>query len=209
MNDAPPEKRIELFEGFVLAGGRSSRMGATKALLRFENKTFLERASQILSPTCGSRIKIVLNQNQSAKDFSAFSFVRDFFQDRGALGGIHAALAASTSEWTIILACDLPLITIETIKELSELALNLPNDIASVVPREADGKIQPLCAIYRSDLCLSPLKEILQSQNSASIRDFLKSLPTFYVESKKTPGFNNSVFFNVNTPADYDVLSNK
>jgi molybdopterin-guanine dinucleotide biosynthesis protein A len=202
------EKYTNKFEGFVLAGGKSSRMKTDKAFLRFGDETFLEHAFNALSQACEKRVKIILNRNQSAEKIS-YQYVRDVFDERGAPGAIHAALANSKSEWTIILACDLPLVTSETILELSEIALKSPKNIAAIVPKESGGKIQPLCAVYRSSFCLPRLEELLKTQNSVSVQDFLKAVPTFYFENKKTSIREESMFFNVNTPADFKFLTKK
>lgn len=203
------EKRINKFEGFVLAGGKSRRMGTDKAMLEFGDKTFLQRAWEVLSPVCEGRVRIVLNRNQPAADFSSFDIIRDIFPERGALGGIQAALVNSKSLWTVILACDLPMVSSETINELSKAALSSSDEIAAIVPRQEDGRLQPLCALYRPSLCLPALNELLHSQTTASVRDFLKLVQTTYVENFITPIDQESAFFNVNTPADYELLSEK
>ena len=51
------------FTGYILAGGKSSRMGADKFALKIGGETFLERAVQTLKPACAT-VKIVLNQTQ-------------------------------------------------------------------------------------------------------------------------------------------------
>lgn len=194
------------FEGFVLTGGKSSRMKTDKAFLKFNGETFLERAFKTLSPICEGRVKIVLNQNQSPENFSSFTYVRDIFPERGALGGIHAALVNSKSEWTIVLACDLPLVINETISDLSKIALDSAIHTAAIVPKQSDGRIQPLCAFYRSVWCLPRLEKLLQTENSASVRDFLNLISTAYTEINKPTFLNESPLFNVNTPEDYKHL---
>ncbi|HEY0050502.1 MAG TPA: NTP transferase domain-containing protein, partial [Pyrinomonadaceae bacterium] len=80
------------FSGYVLAGGKSSRMKTDKAFLKLRGETFLERAVRALSRACGERVKIVINENQKAKfakSFPSFDFVFDVFSERGALGGIQ------------------------------------------------------------------------------------------------------------------------
>lgn len=197
------------FEGFVLAGGRSSRMGTDKARLKIGRETFIERAAKILSDVCRGRVKIVFNQDQEAEDFPAFECVRDHFSERGAPGGIHAALSNSKSEWTIILACDLPMITEDIIFKLAEIALNAAPEIAAVVPYQPDGRLQPLCAVYRKSACLAPLEKFLLSNESFSMRDFLAIVPTIYLENEKMPLETETAFFNVNTPEDYRLLLEK
>ena len=74
------------FTGFVLAGGKSSRMGKDKAFLQIENETFLERAITTLSTVCENRVKIVLSQNQTnliEKLPPNVSHIFDIFENRG------------------------------------------------------------------------------------------------------------------------------
>src|SRR4051812_31514007 len=95
------------FSGFVLAGGKSSRMKTDKAFLQIGGETFLERAFNALAPT-GGEVKIVINEAQTEKFrliFPALDFVFDIFPERGALGGIHAALKNCKSVYAVILAC--------------------------------------------------------------------------------------------------------
>ncbi|HLM00422.1 MAG TPA: molybdenum cofactor guanylyltransferase, partial [Pyrinomonadaceae bacterium] len=144
------------FSGYVLAGGKSSRMGTDKAFLKSGGETFLERAARALSTGCGGRVKIVINEKQKAKfekGFGSFEFVFDVFPECGALGGIHAALKNCESDFALILACDLPFVTAGAIRALTEIALNSNEDISAVVPKQLDGRIQPLCAVYKIKFC--------------------------------------------------------
>ena len=198
------------FSGYILAGGKSSRMGTDKAFLKSGGETFLESAFNALSPTCGGRVKIVINETQKAKfkkAFASFAYVFDVFSERGALGGIHAALENCETEYAIILACDLPLVTAGTVKILARIALNSPENVAAVVPRQPDGRIQPLCAVYKTNSCLPKIRELLENENSVSMRDFLKLVPARFVETNElTNDKAEDLFFNVNQPSDFQRL---
>lgn len=199
------------FEGFVLAGGKSSRMGADKAFLKFDGETFLERAARALSPICRERVKVVINQNQKAKfekKFPSVDFVFDVFPQRGALGGIHAALKNSGSVRAIMLACDLPFVTVEAIEILAKIALSAPENIAAVVPKQFDGRIQPLCAVYCVKDCLPEIEKLLNSEDAPSVRDFLKTVPTRLVEADELSlaGKSEFLFYNVNHPSDFESI---
>src|SRR5438045_1162415 len=100
------------FTGYILAGGKSSRMGKDKAFLKTSDKTFLERAINALSSICENHVKIILNQNQTdliEKLPPNIPYIFDIFENRGALGGIHTALKNCKTKFAIILAVDLPL----------------------------------------------------------------------------------------------------
>lgn len=194
------------FSGFVLAGGKSSRMKTDKAFLKFKDETFLERAAAALAPNCGE-VKIVINKTQSEKfkrHFPALDFVFDRFPERGAPGGIHAALKNSNKDWAIILACDLPFVSAEAIEKLSRIVSNTPENIAAVAPEQFDGKVQPLCAAYRVKMCLPKIGELLEKEIHFSMKDFLKLLPARYVgQSDLTNNKTPDIFFNVNHAGDF------
>ncbi|MDQ2746058.1 MAG: molybdenum cofactor guanylyltransferase [Acidobacteriota bacterium] len=196
--------------GFVLVGGKSSRMKTDKAFLQINGETFLERAVKTLQNVVENRVDIVLNQTQ--KHFieripGGVPCVFDVFENRGALGGIHAALKNCATEYAIIIAVDLPNITVETVEKLAEIALS-SNEFNAVVPRQNDGRLQPLCAVYRAADCLPPLEKLLRENDSASVRDFLERLaPRFINQNQLTEDQSNDIFFNVNRPTDFQQIN--
>lgn len=197
------------FEGFVLAGGKSQRMKTDKAFLQIGGETFLTRAVKTLSSTCKNRVKIVLNKTQTSfiKRFpNQIPYIFDVYENRGALGGIHAALSDCQSGWAIILAVDLQLVTDEAIENLARIAFE-SKDFAAVVPIQMDGRPQPLCAVYRVEDCLPKLGNLLKEPTSASVRDFLKLVPTRFIgQDELATNGREDLFFNVNRPSDFQNL---
>jgi len=192
----------ENFTGFVLAGGKSSRMGADKYDLKFEGETFLSRAEKTLSAVC-ENVKIVLNQAQEIE--TDLPVVRDIYADRGANGGIHAALKNCKTKFAIILAIDLPFVTSDALENLKEIAL-ASNKFIAYVPRQTDGKPQPLCAVYRAKFCLPALEKVLEENETASVRDFLDQISPKYIDASRLSD-NENLLFNVNYPEDFQKLS--
>ena len=187
-------------EGFILVGGASRRMGSDKAQLMFGARTGVERiASELRSHTDRVRLVGARAENSAA----GFENVPDVFEAWGALGGIHSALAASRAEWSIIVACDLPMVTSELFARLRHLT---DSAFDAVVPIQADGRPQPLCAIYRRDPALS-VSEKLIAMDKHTPRALLKRIRTRWVEFREVvdlPGAEH-FFLNVNTPADYEL----
>jgi len=97
--------------GFVLAGGRSSRMGEDKALVRFAGKPLVERALETLRQAdlepsiAGARSSVAF---QSLKAFAPV--VEDAEAGLGPLSGICAALESTDARWSVFLPVDLPLL---------------------------------------------------------------------------------------------------
>lgn len=162
----------------------------------------MTRAARTLEQTCAGKITVVLNQHQNAP--KNFQCVYDAFDNRGALGGIHAALQCCKSDWAIILAVDLPFVMSDAILNLQKIALASSGNSA-IVPKQSDGRLQPLCAAYLTAHCLPKIEEFLRLQTSNAVRDFLKTVSTRLVE-KRMIAANENLFFNVNSPSDFRGL---
>lgn len=192
------------FEGFILIGGKSSRMGEDKFALKLNNKTFLQITAETLEKSETTQTSIVVSK-QTQFDFE-FPVIKDIYQNRGALSGIHSALVNTKSDHIIILACDYPFVSIELIDYLINVA-KLNPQFEAIVPIQPDGKVQPLCAVYKIDPCRKILSEMLENESEKySVRDFLATLKTNYIEFSEISHLPNSeiFFFNVNKPEDFE-----
>lgn len=183
--------------GFVLAGGRSSRMGREKALLEFEGTTLLERALAVLREVT-PEVTIV----GAGEKFGAYGpTVEDVYAERGPLGGIHAALKASRAEWNVVLAVDLPFVT----AELPRLLLERARESGAVVtvPRIGGG-YQPLCAVYRREFAEIAQEALEQGENK--IDRLFAAEKTRVVEEDELArfAFTAPMFDNLNTPEEYE-----
>lgn len=130
--------------GFVLAGGRSTRMGRDKALLLLEGKTLIERAVAKLGNVC-STVAIAGGAENLAK---YGRIMGDPMPGCGPLGGLVAALESTESEWNIFLPVDAPLITVGFVRSLAERCLA---STAAVVMPLVEERAEPLCAAYHRD----------------------------------------------------------
>jgi molybdopterin-guanine dinucleotide biosynthesis protein A len=97
-------KEILSVGGYVLAGGRSSRMGRDKALLTLAGKPLVEHAVTKLGRLCAK--VSVLSGNSELAVYAPL--VPDTFVGSGPLGGIEAALLDSEFAWNLILPVDMP-----------------------------------------------------------------------------------------------------
>lgn len=184
-------------DGFILAGGRSSRMGRDKASLSVGGQTFVERVLSALTPLTTS-VRLVGNHPDQLP--TNLEKVPDVFENWGALGGLHAALAAAHSEWTIIVACDLPFVTSELFAYLARLRGNSD----AVAPIQLDGRPQPLCALYRVNPCLQRASDLIESGERRPIA-LLQSVKTRWVKFDELSNLDGSGHFfdNINTPDDF------
>jgi molybdopterin-guanine dinucleotide biosynthesis protein A len=181
--------------GFVLAGGRSSRMGEEKALLRLGGRTLLERALEKAREVAAS-----VHIAGPAERFAAYGeVVEDVYPGRGPLGAIHAALSASRTELNLMLAADMPFVEAEFLRRLAAEAERCGAVVT--VPRGGGG-LQPLCAVYRRSFAAVAQAALEQGENKI---DRLFAPPTTrVVEVGREPGFafGEGMFDNLNTPED-------
>jgi molybdopterin-guanine dinucleotide biosynthesis protein A len=181
---------------FILAGGKSSRMGTDKAFVGYEGRTLLAGALD-LARSVASVVWIV----GSKEKFAAFApVVEDIFRDCGPLGGIHAALLASTTELNVMLAVDMPFVSSAFLQYLITQARGA-SDAVVVVPC-GDGRRQPLCAIYRREF--AGVAERALRAGRYKIDALFDQVRTRVIgqEELATAGFSPATFRNLNTPED-------
>jgi molybdenum cofactor guanylyltransferase len=187
------------FAAFVLAGGKSTRMGIDKAFVEFAGKTLLARALEV-TRSVTSDVKIV----GDAAKFAAFGpVVQDEFHDCGPLGGIHAALRASKAELNLMLAVDVPFVSPELLQYLVMCAEKM-SDAVVTVPH-VGGRWQPLCAIYRSRFV--DLAERALYVGRYKIDDLFADVHVQTVEEKELigAGFTAEMFRNLNTKEELEA----
>jgi molybdopterin-guanine dinucleotide biosynthesis protein A len=185
-------------EGFILVGGASSRMGTDKARLKLDGLNFVERiASALASITTRASLVGALERDAA---WPQLPVVSDVHVKWGALGGLHAALAAGRTEWAAVVACDLPFVTGELFVRLASLRENFD----AVVPVQADGRLQPLCALYRTRTTLPRVEELI-ANGERRPRALLSRIQTRTVAFEELSDLTgaDSFFLNVNTPEDY------
>ena len=187
--------------GFLLAGGKSSRMGPTvdKAFLDFRGQTLLDRALGVMGAVCG-RVTIV---GDPAKFAKAGSVIADIFPGCGPLGGVHAALVHSLAELNLMLAVDMPFVSSELLAFLFDVAAAEDNAGHAVVtiPRTSRG-LQPLCAIYRREFSAVAEQALRAGKNKIDAAFSSVAVRVIGERELAAAGFSEQSFFNVNTPED-------
>src|SRR5271154_6415786 len=134
--------------GAVLAGGRSSRMGATKAFAPLAGRPLLAHVLDRLRPQTA---RGSLNARDDSDRWRAFGcpLVEDAAEWRGAgpLAGIAAALARAAAEgftWLATAPCDAPFLPLDLVAKLAApIGSGAPAAVA-VGP----GGLEPLFALW-------------------------------------------------------------
>lgn len=160
--------------GYVLAGGKSSRMGRDKALLELAGKPLVLRAVEKLRRVC-AEVSILSNR----AELEAYApLVRDLHEGCGPLGGIEAALAHSTKAWNLLMAVDMPFLPVGFLDAWVRDVIE--KEWARVALFTVDGRPQPaLCLVHR---------EVAPFVDGAIERGEFKLLPVLMEAAKQLAG---------------------
>lgn len=173
--------------GAVLAGGGSSRMGTSKADLEYLGVSFVDHACATLSLVLST--VVVVGGPVGSRDS-----LMDAVADAGPLAGILAALRHADGLPVMILAVDLPLVSIELVGRLVEPPLD-----GRRVRAATDGeRLQPLCGVWGPDV-VDPLEQFL----AAGQRSVMAFLDSVSIDAIVTDAHTLT---NINTPADYVAM---
>jgi molybdopterin-guanine dinucleotide biosynthesis protein A len=186
--------------GVVLAGGKSSRMGVDKSLLKLGKKKMIEIAVELMK-SIFSEVIIITNSPEKYK-FLSLPLFTDIYEGKGPLAGIHSALTNSLTDKIFVLSCDVPLMT----KEMLEYIINYKSD-KQIKFCEAAGYHQPLVGVY-SKIILKEIEKILSASevSDRSFHNFLKSVDVEIIHPENLSFYKDELFFNVNNPRDYQII---
>ncbi|MGD1092529.1 MAG: molybdenum cofactor guanylyltransferase [Bryobacteraceae bacterium] len=176
--------------GFILVGGRSSRMGRDKALLPLNGSTLVEVLAGHLKNAAGT---VTLIGPPDRYGSLGFPVVADSIDNCGPLGGVYTALSITRAEWNLIVACDMPGLTTGFLEDLFLAAEATEADC--VVPEGARG-VEPLCAVYHRRCRTHAASAI--ARKKLKMHDFVSSL-----HAVTLPVSDFSPLRNANTPEEW------
>ena len=153
---------MEAMAGFVLAGGRLLHLAGGSATI-------------IGDPEHHGHL--------------GFPVVADRIPGLGPLGGLHTVLSITPADWNLVIACDMPYLTVEVLEAL----LAQIGSWDAVVPRSPEGRWEPLCAVYHRRLAAAA--EAALDRKSLKMQDFVSQ-----IDARPWSAPESSVFANWNSP---------
>lgn len=177
--------------GYVLVGGNSSRMGRNKALLPYHGTTLAAYVVEAVRGAAGG-VSVV----GSVRRHGGFrcGVVPDIYPGQGPLGGILTVLQQSRADWNLIVACDMPELKVDFLRQLLDLAERSECD--AMVPLGPSGRLEPLCAAYHRNS-----RQGLYSAFARGVRKIATALEEVRTVTWPVPEL--SCFQNVNTPEEW------
>jgi molybdopterin-guanine dinucleotide biosynthesis protein A len=177
--------------GLVLVGGKSSRMQRDKSSLHYHDKNQREIGYQLLKKYCS---EVFLSCRSAQSQFMEHQHLEDNFLNLGPLGGIMTAQQYNPNVAWLVIACDLPLLSEETIKFLKQN--RNPLKIATVFKQEEQEFPEPMVSIWEPRAYRNSLHYL--SKGYSCPRKVLINSTCQII----TPPAPNE-FMNVNTPQEY------
>ena len=190
--------------GIILSGGKSSRMGENKSLLKIGNKTIIERIVELMKDIFSENI-IITNTPDEYK-FLQLPLYEDIYKWKGPLAGIHSGLTYSKTEKNFVISCDTPLMTKEMIQYIVNFQTRKP-----IVFCRAAGYRQPLIGVYKKQIIIENEKLLSNNDETTdkSFHHFLKKVNAEIIDPQDLPFYKDELFFNVNSPDDYTIILSK
>lgn len=179
----------------IMAGGKSSRMGADKSMLPIKARPMIETIYEQLRGTFG---QILISANNVEKYASlSLPVIKDKVTGQGPLMGIASALKASNNELNFVVACDVPHIDLTYVRKMLAEAKGFD----AVIPMSGDGKYEPLFAVYRKSI-LEAINKVLDA-GKRKISDVFGRCKVKYIRLEAER------FVNLNTRTEYEEFQKK
>jgi len=192
------KSEIDGVEAVLLCGGESRRLGYPKEMLRVEGAPLAVKITERLKEVFAS-VSVSSNRPDFLRYCLDVPIHRDEFEGVGPLGGLHAGLKHARTEKCFFLACDMPLVHNDIITRIVSRALKseAPATIA-----HADGRMQPLCAVYSRSL-LPLLEKQLATRQELSVNRFTR---LFRTETVQVEPPDAMCFRDIDGPEDVEIL---
>lgn len=180
--------------GLVLSGGKSTRMGSDKGLIKYHGVPQREYLYDLLSQVCDETF-ISLREEQESELPKKMKTIVDLNEYRGPYNGLLSAYKKYPDAAWLVLACDLPLMDLDALKEL--ITARDSGKMATAFALKDNPLPEPLCAIWEPHAFADSLS-YLQSGVGTCPRKFLINHDTKLVFPK-----NESVLLNANSEEEY------
>ncbi|HVG18529.1 MAG TPA: molybdenum cofactor guanylyltransferase [Blastocatellia bacterium] len=183
-------------EGFITAGGLSSRMGRDKAWLEIGGRPMIEHVIAALMPVTSSVSVIANSPEYSRLGLRVFA---DTHTGVGPLEAIRTSLVNAQAPRAALVGCDLPFVT----SELFSFLFEMEGDHQAIVPIGEDERLEPLCAVY-SVAALDCVADLIK-RGERKVSKLFDLVPTRLIAFDELRHLRGAELFfqNVNTLKDY------
>jgi molybdopterin-guanine dinucleotide biosynthesis protein A len=191
---------IDEMTGVVLAGGRSSRFGANKALADWKGTPLVQTVVNSLLEVLPKVLVVTKNAAElSFLESERVQVIEDLCADGHPMGGLFTALQGLQTPHAFVAACDMPFVE----PRLIEAMWHSRADYDAVIPVWRE-KRQPLCGVY-SRGCVGLVRSSID-QDMLGISRLFDTLRTRFMLEREVAGVDPQglSFMDIDTREDYE-----
>lgn len=192
-------KKAKLY-GLILSGGKSTRMGNDKGLISYHGIPQREYLYQLLETICDKTFYSIRSEQEEGLNIES-NYIIDKNEYRGPLNGILSAHKNYPDVAWLVLACDLPLLNQESLKEL--ILQRDETKVATAYATTESGLPEPLVAIWEPQ-GLKKAIGYMETSGSSCPRKFLINSDVKLIFPK-----SDEVLYNANSLAEYEFAKTK
>ena len=186
---------INNINGYILAGGKSSRMGIDKGLILFNQQPIVQHIINKMTPLVKN--VVIISNNPIYENFK-LEVLTDLIKNIGPAGGIQTALNHTDTEKNIIVSCDTPFVTTNSLAYIIRQSVH-----SQITVPVYNDKLHPLHGVYSKE-CASKWLEIIQL-NILKLHEIISHFELLKVNVDDNPFYDEDIFFNINTKEDLKI----
>ncbi|SFR57630.1 molybdenum cofactor guanylyltransferase [Anaeromicropila populeti] len=192
---------VKIESAIILCGGKSTRMGFDKQNIRIHDRPIVLHIASQLEPLVNEII--IVTNTPERYDSSGYRVVGDVLKDCGPIAGVYSGLLNSSSQFSYVVAGDMPFINQDYIRYLEKILKSTEEDL-DVLAMRRKGIIEPFHAAYSKSVC--PLLYEYIQQKNYRLYKLIESANTRYIEEREGSKFDitDEMFINLNTVRDLD-----
>jgi molybdopterin-guanine dinucleotide biosynthesis protein A len=190
--------------GLVLAGGKSTRFGGNKALVRLGEKSLITHVVDV-ALRVADEVVVAIGRESSSVVYrkllpESVTLVKDRLRAKSPLVGILSGLQVMKSGYSIVLSCDTPFASGDVLKLLFKRAVRSD----SAIPQWPNGDLEPLQSVYKVRPTISAAKDALRCGEFGSVDMIRRLRKVTYVPVEEIRSIDKGLttFFNINRRSD-------
>jgi molybdopterin-guanine dinucleotide biosynthesis protein A len=159
-------------DAVILAGGKSSRFGSIKSLHIVDGKPMIQHAVDCIEGAGADLVGIITSEDllQPLSEFGPT--LVDDIPDSGPIAGLLTAARIVTSDYFLVLPCDMPFVKSESLIAMASQCTQY--DLTACVAADVSGRLSPLCGCYHQSIATAADKKL--GSPDRSVHALLKSV---------------------------------
>ena len=208
---------MEKISAIVLSGGNAERLGGEKPFRKFNNDYLIDNTINVLIEMKIPFVVVFkhlmsIKKGDIPKESYIFkrygqSITWDLIPNKGPIVGILSGMRVMDSNWILVLPCDMPFITKDSINALlNYIPVAKSKGYNCIIPKHDNGHVEPLFSLYEKSSVVvleNLVNEAINKEKSIPIRRLIHNLSPLYVPSKKIDN-TMKTFININTFEDFE-----